>query len=232
MNSSLSSLRATAYSALRGNWGMAVLVTFVYALLIGFVSTIASIPDFVHTLSSMSAPVCDEQAAAIAQLKASSVTALLSLVFTFVLLPVAWGSYCVFLQLLRGKAPDVSTLFVGYKDGRIFSTEALRAVYTMLWSLLLIIPGIVKYYQYALTSYILLDHPELKNNAAIERSMQLMRGHCWRLFLLDLSFIGWYLLCSLITVCTCGLGAVSFLFLFPYWAAARGAFYEEVRANQ
>ena len=61
-------------------------------------------------------------------------------------------------------------------------------------ALLLLIPGIIKHYSYAMTDYILKDEPELCNNAAIERSMAMMEGNKMKLFLLDLSFIGWAIL--------------------------------------
>lgn len=89
---------------------------------------------------------------------------------------------------------------------------------------LLIIPGIVKSYSYALTPYILKDHPELKFNAAIEESMRMMNGYKMKLFLLDLSFIGW----ALLTILTFGIGV---LFLEPYVSASRAAFYEDLKAE-
>lgn len=103
-----------------------------------------------------------------------------------------------------------------------FVTLFLRAVYTLLWSLLLIIPGIVKACSYAMTPYILYDNPKLQGNAAIELSMRMMRGHKMKLCVLYLSFIGWFLLCIL----TLGIG---FLWLKPYVQASKAAFYEDVK---
>ena len=82
-------------------------------------------------------------------------------------------------------------------------------VYTFLWTLLLVIPGIMKSYSYAMTLFILKDYPELQYNAAKEKSMAMMSGHKMKMFLLDLSFIGWAILCCF----TLGIG---FLFLAPY----------------
>ena len=103
-------------------------------------------------------------------------------------------------------------------------TALLQAVYTFLWSLLLVIPGIVKSYSYAMTNYILLDEPELRYDAAIEKSMKLMAGNKMKLFLLDLSFIGWALLCVL----TFGIGV---FWLKPYVSTAHAAFYEDIKNN-
>ena len=97
--------------------------------------------------------------------------------------------------------------------------------FTILWSLLLVIPGIIKSYSYAMTSFILKDEPEMKNNAAIEKSMAMMEGSKMKLFMLDLSFIGWAILC----IFTLGIGL---LFLQPYVAISRAAFYEDLKAQQ
>ena len=98
----------------------------------------------------------------------------------------------------------------------------LQKVYIFLWTLLLIIPGIIKAFSYAMTSYILKDNPEIKNNEAIEKSMQMMQGHKMDLFLLYLSFIGW----AILSVLTLGIG---FIFLTPYVNAAVSHFYEDLK---
>lgn len=73
-----------------------------------------------------------------------------------------------------------------------------------------------------MTFYILKDYPELAYNSAIEKSMAMMSGYKMKLFLLDLSFIGWAILCFF----TLGIG---FLFLGPYVQAAHAAFYEDLK---
>lgn len=104
-------------------------------------------------------------------------------------LPVAYGFAILMLAVFRGaEEVDLGVLFAGFQEySRILTTKLLQAVYTFLWSLLLLIPGIIKHYSYAMTDYILKDEPELCNNAAIERSMAMMEGNKMKLFLLDLS---------------------------------------------
>lgn len=144
----------------------------------------------------------------------------------FIGLPVAYGIAIVMLGVYRGKDIDFGVLFEGFQDySRIFVTKLLQAIYTLLWSLLLVIPGIIKSYSYAMTDFILKDEPEMKNNAAIEKSMAMMENNKMKLFLLDLSFIGWALLC----IVTFGIG---FLFLQPYMQVSRAAFYEDLKAQQ
>lgn len=140
--------------------------------------------------------------------------------------PLIYGLYVIFLELHReGKPIEVGRLFDGFNDfGRIAGTMILMQIYVALWTLLLVVPGIVKSYSYAMTPYILKDRPELKHNAAIERSMRMMEGYKMKLFMLDLSFIGW----ALLAVLTCGIG---FFFLQPYMATARAAFYEDLKAE-
>lgn len=109
--------------------------------------------------------------------------------------------------------------------GQGFAQYFLRFLYTFLWSLLFIIPGIVKSYAYAMTPYIMAENPELTANEAITASKEMMDGHKGELFMLDLTFIGWDLLCIL----TLNLGH---LVLNPYKNAARTVFYKELTAGR
>ena len=144
----------------------------------------------------------------------------------FVGLPVAYGIAIVMFGVYKGKDIDFGVLFEGFQDySRIFVTKLLQGIYTALWSLLLVVPGIIKYYSYAMTDYILKEEPEMKNNAAIEKSMDMMENNKMKLFLLDLSFIGWAILC----IFTFGIG---FLFLQPYVQVSHAAFYEDLKAQQ
>ncbi len=141
------------------------------------------------------------------------------------LLPVKYGFSILFLKRYRGEELNIGSLFDGFNDyGRILGTVLLQTVYTILWSLLFVVPGIIKYYSYAMTHYILLDQPELRYEAAIDQSMRLMSGNKMKLFLLDLSFIGW----ALLSMLTCGIGM---FWLRPYVSTSRAAFYEDLKSN-
>ena len=98
-------------------------------------------------------------------------------------------------------------------------------LYTLLWTLLLVIPGIIKGYAYSMTPYVMNDHPELDAEDCIHESRMIMRGHKWKLFCLDLSFIGWAILCLF----TLGIG---FLWLQPYMESSHAKFYEELKARR
>lgn len=99
--------------------------------------------------------------------------------------------------------------------------QFLRGLYVLLWSFLFVIPGIIASYSYSMTAFIMIEHPDLSVNEAITRSKEIMRGNRWRLFCLQISFIGGQLLSAL----TCGIG---FLFLRPYMNASFAAFYREI----
>ena len=100
----------------------------------------------------------------------------------------------------------------------------LRTLYVLLWAILFIIPGIVKTLAYAMTNYILVDHPELSANKAILLSNEMMKGHKYDLFYLYLSFAGWFILSML----TLGIG---FFWLIPYAQTAQASFYQDVKAE-
>lgn len=126
----------------------------------------------------------------------------------------------------RKEEAELSTLFGCFSYWRTTAAaKFLRDLYVFLWSLLLIIPGIVAGFSYAMTSYILAEHPDLTAGEAIERSREMMSGNRWRLFCLRISFIGWDILCSL----TLGIGN---LWLRPYRQAAEAAFYREVSGTE
>ena len=95
-------------------------------------------------------------------------------------------------------------------------------IFILLWTLLLIIPGIIATYSYAMTFFIIADDPQAGALEAIGRSKEMMRGHRWKLFCLFLRFIGWSLLCLL----TFGIG---FLWLTPYMQTSLAHFYDDVR---
>ena len=126
----------------------------------------------------------------------------------------------------RQNEPEIGTLFAYFKHWKnAVVAGLLQWVSVLAWSLLFIIPGIVASYSYAMTEYILAEDPELSAGEAIERSKQMMAGNRFRLFCLELSFIGWDLLSSL----TLGIGH---LWLTPYKQAARAAFYREVSGTE
>lgn len=136
--------------------------------------------------------------------------------------PITLGYAQYNLNLVDGFNPQFSDLFSKFDCfGQGFCVQFLRRLFILLWTFLFIIPGLVKTYSYSMAAYIAAENPDMSATDAITASKELMDGNKWRLFCLDLSFIGWSILC----VFTLGIG---FLFLQPYREAAFAAFYREI----
>ena len=126
--------------------------------------------------------------------------------------PVSYAISKAFLNAARnGGSVDLNTLFDGFKDdfGGTLLLSLLIGIFTFLWSLLLVIPGIVKAYAYSMAFYVKADHPEYGWQQCISESQRLTKGHKGELFVLDLSFIGWLIVGSLVM----GIGT---LWVMPY----------------
>lgn len=144
--------------------------------------------------------------------------------YFFLAVPVELGFATAFLKLHRGDNLLVDNTFSSAFNNYLHKvgTGALSWVYVFLWSLLLIVPGIIKALGYAMVPFILEDEPDLSAEDTLRRSYEMMYGHKWDLFVLYLSFIGWWILCLF----TLGIG---FFFLKPYVKATVAAFYEDIK---
>ncbi len=128
------------------------------------------------------------------------------------------------LELLDGEAKDTSALFRYFHWWKnLFVAGFLQGLYILLWTLLLIIPGIVAGYRYAMTSFILAENPDMPASEAIDRSKELMNGRKFELFWLDVTFIGWVILSAF----AMGIGD---LWLNPYRYTSHAAFYRDITA--
>ncbi len=139
--------------------------------------------------------------------------------------PLSIGVSLVFLKLVRGNSDiELGDIFVSFSSrfGKDFLLGLMISIFTFLWSLLFVIPGIVKAYSYSMSFYISLDHPDWDWKQCMEESKRITNGHKGELFVLDLSFIGWYLVGSL---CCC-IGA---LWVAPYHMTAQANYYEVLK---
>lgn len=131
------------------------------------------------------------------------------------------GGYRFFI-LNQTAQPGIGTLLDGFRSGHyvnIVLTMFLRDLFTTLWSLLLVVPGIVKYYEYLMVPYIIAENPAMDYKEAFQISKQMMDGEKMEAFIMDLSFLGWYLL----SVVTCGLLAI--FYVNPYVQASFAEMY-------
>ncbi len=166
---------------------------------------------------------------AIVGLAYSAILSALSSTFVGLILlggPLTYGFYRVLIGAANSKKVDLNDMVSGFTEsfGNSLVLYLLQTLFTALWSLLFIIPGIVKSYSYAMAMYIQQDNPEREARECLQESMIMMDGYKWKLFCLDLSFIGWYLLGSLCF----GIGV---LFVTPYHELARTNFYLALKAQ-
>ena len=217
--------RQEARAALQGKWPLAILVGLVAAILGGATS---GGPEFKINFTGGSLNANVQYAGQTIYswgdgitpgLRAVLVGGAIYLILAAIVLGVLYfilGSvievgYARFnLNLTAGEKPPFETLFSCFPNWKtVAMARLLQTVYILLWTLLLVIPGIVAGYSYAMTDYILAEHPELTASEAIAQSKAMMAGNRWRLFCLQFSFIGWSILCTL----TLGLGNLA---LRPY----------------
>lgn len=149
------------------------------------------------------------------------------LVKIFIANPVEVGGYRFFKENTEEPGAAFGLIKTGFHNfGHTFATLLLRDLFLILWALLFIIPALIKGYSYCMVPFILAEHSELSATEVITRSRQMMNGHKWRAFVLDLSFIGWILL----GVLTLGLGLV--FWTEPYMYSTRAALYLKLKEEQ
>lgn len=219
-------IRRRARNNLTGNWAVSIGAGIIVCLLGGLITGGTFIPQFTFRIegqdvSSISDVLNLFTAGAVSAFGLGSALALAQLVIGGVI-QLGYSRYL--LNQHNHATVNIETLFSQFdrfKDG--FLQKLLRDLYVFLWSLLLIVPGIIKYYAYAMTPFIMAENPEMTASEAIDASQQLMDGHKGELFMLDLTFIGWELLAAL----TMNIG---YIFLNPYKNAAYAVFYKELTA--
>ena len=219
-------IRREARESLSGNWPVSIATGAIACLLGGLIVGSSFIPQFNFRLEGQDI---------------SSVTDLLNLLTASSASAFGLGSMLALAQLIIGGViqlgyaqyllkqhnrasfgiQDLFSQFDRFTQG--FLQAFLRGLYVFLWSLLLIIPGIMKGYAYSMTPFIMAENPGMSANDAITASKELMDGHKAELFMLDLTFIGWGIL-SAITL------NVGYLALNPYRNAAYAVFYKKITA--
>ena len=144
-----------------------------------------------------------------------------ALVIPVIAIGMSWG----FLKLYRGEHTEIGVLFSKFSGSyaRCLGGYWWMMLFTWLWSMLFVIPGIVKEYAYRMTPYILADCPDVPAKEALRLSMKMTKGHKGALFVNDLSFIGWFILAGVTAMI---LGVV---YVMPYYYATQAGFYTELR---
>ncbi|WP_170253993.1 DUF975 family protein [Acetobacterium paludosum] len=145
----------------------------------------------------------------------------------FLVPPIMVGLQYFTLCLYRGETPGIETMFTsGFSNyGRKLGGMLWMYLFTYLWTLLLIIPGIIKGIAYSLTPYILADYPNVSATEALKISMRMTQGHKGEIFVMYLSFIGWFLLSGIT------FGIVGIFYSNPYYFVSLAGLYEELKNN-
>jgi len=145
----------------------------------------------------------------------------------FVLVPLAIGLSNAFRCLFMSGNPNIFSNLIGFGIRNYLHNiwvYFITIVKIFLWTLCLIIPGIIKSFSYAMVPYIMVEHPEYSAEMCTAESSRIMAGHRLELFMLYLSFIGWIIL----SIVTCGIG---FFWLIPYMETTQAAFYNDIKDN-
>ena len=214
-----SDYRRIARENLAGNWGKSLGIAFVAAIFgallagsnIGFDITIDE--EIVPHLPSIVLSVLGVMV---------SISSILNLAQFILGGTVQLGYTQILLKQYHHQEFEIGELFSQFhrfKQG--FLQSFLRTLYIALWSLLFIIPGIIKSFAYAMTPFLMADNPNMTAKEAIAASCELMDGHKGELFILGLTFIGW----DILAVLSLGIG---FLWLNPYKEATYAAFYRNL----
>ena len=143
---------------------------------------------------------------------------------TIIIMPAFNISLCmIFLNLAKREDVSVGDVFKGFNiTGKAVWLSIITWVYTFLWSLLFIIPGIIKTFSYSMAPFILADNSNLTASEALSESIRIMDGHKFDLFVLQLSFFWWYLLGAI----TFG---IAYIYVVPYFEATMTNFYNEIK---
>lgn len=172
-------------------------------------------------------------AAITSAMSSSSFSPILMFIMTFLTVGISF----TFLDIVRRqkteqvRMKDAFRLFNGIDFVPVLLINVLMYFFKMFWTMLFIIPGLIKAYSYSQSNFIYYDISSWKDTRSmgatsfITESRELMDGHKWRLFWLDITFIGWHLL-GMMT------GGIAYLWIYPYINATKAAFYNDLAKDQ
>ena len=228
-------IKKIAKTALKGNWFVAVIASIIASFFgVGGSSFSISIPavdpatteettTVLANVTSQSTQLTPEGVMILTIIYAAFV--LFALIVTLIISSIIRVGYAQFnLDIIDGSDARIGTLFSRTKQMGVTIRTTLLMIIRLVFGYMLIIPGIVMTYSYAMADYVLADNPEMNARQALKESRRIMRGNRFKLFCLSLSFIGLTLLCIL----TLGIG---FIWLNPYMQASFAAFYREAKKN-
>ena len=227
---SSSDIKMTARERLKGNWTIAIIISVIVAVLSRIGTAIQEGVTISYYFTEVYPVILEGRL-----MEAMEMTSYYAPPFwtdgivmlnTLLIVPLTTGVAFVFLNMMRGIKPQVKDAFSKYSIfGKCILTDIYTSVIIALWTLLLIVPGIIAAYGYALVPYIICDDENLSVTETAILSKEMMNGHKMELFVLHLSFIGW----SLLSIFTFGI--LEIVYVTPYRNAAIAEFYQRVKAE-
>lgn len=209
--------RDLARQKLTGNWKTAVIVALIAWLLGGLLMSASVGGEITINEKVYAIPAVQNWV-----LKFLHLSGILGIVRFVIGGPVKLGYATHLLKQHDGEQTEINDLFCQFhRFGDGFCLYLLTILFTFLWALLLIVPGIIATYNYAMAPFIMSENENMTASEALRASKDLMKGHRWELFCLGFSFIGW----DLVSILTLGVGA---LFVNPYINSAYAAFYRDI----
>ncbi len=222
-------LKTNAKQLLKANYWKAVVVGIILTFLYGSTATSAGNSAKDNDLAANIAALDHRSfvAVVIAIFAVVAVALIIDLIITILIWnPIEVGCEKFFINCKGGNAKLKDILFVfknGY--GHVGVVMLCRTIFIALWTILLIVPGIIKIYEYMMIPYILADDPTISRKEAFTKSKAMMKGNKWNAFVLDLSFIGWLIL-GCIT-----LGILNIFFVHPYIYLTHAELYHSLKNN-
>ncbi|WP_035052593.1 DUF975 family protein [Carnobacterium pleistocenium] len=194
-------IKRTAKKMLKGNWKVAILNLIIISILTGAISQIiltvlGTGNSFTLIESAIQGTLSEQQIATESSIAANLITTLVSIFVGFISGLLYAGYAWNILDMIDGAKLSIEGMFQTFSRARIFKTAGLvivTAILVTLWSLLLVIPGIIKTYSYSQALNLMKDDPSISIMEALNQSRKLMKGEKWNYFLLQLSFIWWYI---------------------------------------
>ena len=188
-------LKTAAKGQIAGKIGILFVITLVIGIVSGLASLILSLIPYVGSLAA-----------------------------TIIITPAfALSTVRIYINVVKGNTPEVKDAFSGFDDfWAAFKVNFFVGLFTFLWSLLFVIPGIIKGYSYSMAMYVLAENKGKGALECINESKKMTEGHKMELFVLNLSFIGWYLL-------TCITFGIAGIYVIPYVSATQVNFYNEIK---
>lgn len=214
-------LKDNAKQSLRGNWGQAIIVFLITAIIVGIFTGAGHWLDETYI---------NYDGINIFYQFASPIGSILLWIGSF----IGLSRNIAFLELRDDQKEEkpymaAFSVFTENRFGPELINFVLVSIFTFLWTWLLIIPGIIKAYSYSMTPYIVKDmvasDKQVGATDGLNASKELMKGHKMNLFIFDLSFLGWNILAAI----TCGIG---YLWVTPYYQTAKANFYRHIAGDK